>query len=107
MPVIASHQMLSKSESHYHIDRIQFRDVKNFLPKIHYRMTTVELKQQFESVDDQRSGEIGFDQFYELIKKITWDEKVIVSAVFFYTYYYCLFVMLSLTKRDYHLRTAR
>ncbi|KAK3855644.1 hypothetical protein Pcinc_037965 [Petrolisthes cinctipes] len=56
---------------------IQFRDVKSFLPKIHYKMTTGDLKQQFEAVDEQKSGEIGFDQFYELVKKVAWDENAI------------------------------
>lgn len=51
-------------------------DVKNFLPKIHYRMTTTRLKQVFELVDDTKRGEISFDQFFDLVKKITWDTQI-------------------------------
>ncbi|KAK8405210.1 hypothetical protein O3P69_001643 [Scylla paramamosain] len=56
-------------------NKITMRDVKNFLPKIHYRTTNPRLRLLFDSVDDQRRGEIGFDQFLELIKKITWEEQ--------------------------------
>lgn len=56
--------------------KITMRDVKNFLPKIHYRTSSTQLKDQFDSVDDQRRAEIGFDQFLELIKKITWEEQI-------------------------------
>ena len=55
------------------------RDVKNFLPKIHYLTTNVQLKELFDSVDDQRRGDIGFDQFLDLIKKMTWDRQEDVS----------------------------
>ncbi|XP_071536476.1 1-phosphatidylinositol 4,5-bisphosphate phosphodiesterase gamma-1 isoform X2 [Panulirus ornatus] len=56
-------------------NKISFRDVKNFLPKIHYRMNNNRLKNFFEIVDDKSRGEIGFDQFFDLIKKITWDDQ--------------------------------
>ncbi|XP_042242315.1 1-phosphatidylinositol 4,5-bisphosphate phosphodiesterase gamma-1-like isoform X2 [Homarus americanus] len=56
-------------------NRITFRDVKNFLPRVYYRMNTTRLKLLFETVDDQNQGEISFDQFYELIKKVVWDEQ--------------------------------
>ncbi|KAG0728579.1 1-phosphatidylinositol 4,5-bisphosphate phosphodiesterase gamma-1 [Chionoecetes opilio] len=36
-------------------------------------MNSTRLKTLFDSVDDQRQGDIGFDQFLDLVKKITWD----------------------------------
>ncbi|ROT84771.1 putative 1-phosphatidylinositol 4,5-bisphosphate phosphodiesterase gamma-1 isoform X1 [Penaeus vannamei] len=57
-------------------NRITFRDVRNFLPRIHYKMTNNQLKQLFDQVDDRSQGEIGFDQFFDLVKKIAWDKDV-------------------------------
>ncbi|XP_042869568.1 1-phosphatidylinositol 4,5-bisphosphate phosphodiesterase gamma-1-like [Penaeus japonicus] len=57
-------------------NRITFRDVRNFLPRIHYKMTNNQLKQLFDQVDDRSLGEIGFDQFFDLVKKIAWDKDV-------------------------------
>lgn len=54
---------------------ISFRDVKAFLPKINLWTSSNRLKELFDAKDDQRQGEIGFDQFLELIMMITWDKQ--------------------------------
>ena len=34
------------------------------------------LQPLFDSVDTRQKKEIGFDQFYELVKKIIWEDQV-------------------------------
>ncbi|XP_068228881.1 1-phosphatidylinositol 4,5-bisphosphate phosphodiesterase gamma-1 isoform X1 [Palaemon carinicauda] len=57
-------------------NKITLRDVRAFLPKIQVRMNSNRLKDLFERVDDNKAQEIGFDEFYELVKMITWDKDV-------------------------------
>ncbi|RWS31552.1 phospholipase C gamma-like protein, partial [Leptotrombidium deliense] len=46
-------------------DVITLKDVKQFLPKINYKLSTNKLKECFQEVDKNKTGEIGFENFAE------------------------------------------
>lgn len=52
---------------------ITLKEVKGFMLRIHYKIGTNELKKLFEAVDERRREVIGFDQFFELVKRITFE----------------------------------
>ena len=46
------------------------------MPRIFYKMKEAKLRILFDQVDLKLKGEIGFDQFFDLMKKIMWEEQV-------------------------------
>ncbi|CAL4066619.1 unnamed protein product, partial [Meganyctiphanes norvegica] len=52
---------------------ISIKEVKGFMFRIHYKITAADLRKHFEEVDERRREVIGFDQFSELVKRISYE----------------------------------
>lgn len=46
--------------------RVTLKEVKSFLPKINFKISTSDLSRQFQLVDTRKRNEIGFDDFTRL-----------------------------------------
>ncbi|KAB7496009.1 1-phosphatidylinositol 4,5-bisphosphate phosphodiesterase gamma-1 [Armadillidium nasatum] len=61
-------------------NKVNLKNVSRFLPKIFYKMKESKLKSLFSQVDRIHREEINFDQFFDLLKKIIWEEQRIVLS---------------------------
>lgn len=52
------------------------KDLKSFLPRINYKLSTNKLREIFNEVDTRGGTEICFDDFATFYQKIICDEKV-------------------------------
>ncbi|RWS14774.1 1-phosphatidylinositol 4:5-bisphosphate phosphodiesterase gamma-1-like protein [Dinothrombium tinctorium] len=55
---------------------ITLKDVKQFLPKINFKLPTYKLKEFFQEVDTNKIGEIGFENFAALYHKLIHDNHL-------------------------------
>lgn len=55
--------------------------MKAFLPKINCKISTNKLRDIFQEVDNNKRGEIGFDDFSILYHKLIFDENVSIIFI--------------------------
>ncbi|KAG1709767.1 1-phosphatidylinositol 4,5-bisphosphate phosphodiesterase gamma-1 [Nymphon striatum] len=80
-------------------DLVSLKDVKAFLPRVNYKVSSSRLKELFQEVDSRNKGEIGFEAFAMLYHKLVNDSSLfqelfhsyssdqkIVSASEFYSF---------------------
>ncbi|XP_019759127.2 1-phosphatidylinositol 4,5-bisphosphate phosphodiesterase gamma-1 [Dendroctonus ponderosae] len=58
---------------------VNLKDLKSFLPRINYKLSTSKLRELFNEVDTRKRAEIGFDDFAVLYQKLMLDEGSIVD----------------------------
>lgn len=58
------------------ISRVTLKDVKAFLPRVNYKISTNKLREVFQEVDTKNRTEIGFDDFVILYHKLMFDLNV-------------------------------
>lgn len=61
---------------YYQFFRVSLKDVKSFLPKISYKISTNKLREIFQEVDKKDRTEIGFDNFVILYQKLISENTV-------------------------------
>lgn len=59
----------------YHFS-VTLKDIKGFLPRINYKISTCKLREAFQEVNTRKQNEIGFDDFSHLHCKLIFDENV-------------------------------
>lgn len=63
-------------------NRVTLKDVKAFLPRVNYKITTNRLRELFQEVDTRNRNELGFDDFVILYHKLMFDQNVSKILVF-------------------------
>lgn len=56
--------------------RVTLKDVKSFLPRIHCKISTRDLRELFEQIDTRNRNELSFDEFYALYNKLIYNPVV-------------------------------
>lgn len=70
--------------------RVSLKDIKAFLRRINYKISTCKLREAFQEVDTKKRNEIGFDDFTILHNKLIFDE-VVRQHKFLFTNKSCFF----------------
>ncbi|XP_050360747.1 1-phosphatidylinositol 4,5-bisphosphate phosphodiesterase gamma-1 isoform X1 [Nymphalis io] len=70
-----------------HNEKVTLKDVKGFLPKINCKIATSRLRDLFQEIDNNRRGEIGFDDFSSLYHRLIFDENNIQDIFDTYNLY--------------------
>lgn len=65
------------------------KDIKAFLPRINYKISTCKLREAFQEVDTRKRNEIGFDDFTFLHCKLIFDENVGIDLQVFIKFAFC------------------
>ena len=59
-----------------YFNRVTMKDLKSFLPKVNFKLTTAKLREYFQEIDTSKRNEMNFDDFSRFYYKILIDSVV-------------------------------
>ncbi|KAK6627331.1 hypothetical protein RUM44_009808 [Polyplax serrata] len=68
-------------------ETVTLKDIKGFLPRINYKISTCKLREAFQEVNTRKQNEIGFDDFSHLHCKLIFDENAFKESFDVYAAY--------------------